>query len=426
MWPFDLGFELFPEGQVENVTIFCMETSVNGSVHPSGHDRRFGALLEIVRRLRKPFDLDDLLDEILDVCVDLLEVEASTLLLANPEETFLSFHSIRGGREQALSSYPPIPVGEGVAGWAALHRKVVHVPDVSLDKRFTGNIDEDMDFQTRSILAVPLEVDGRLLGVLEALNKKSGTIFGREDEDILLLLAEQASDAIEQVRQAQERFQEDRMAVIGRMASSIIHDIKNPMAAIQGYAHLIARQSPEHRRYADIIISEIDRLVGMTKELLDFSKGGTSLQLEEASWSDFVADVAQVLSRDLENQGIELRTEIEDSGLVCFDPSRMRRVLFNLAGNARDAMSDGGLLVLATDSSEGSVGLEVRDTGVGMDAKALERVFTPFYSSKGDGGTGLGTSIVKSVIEAHCGEVSVESTPGEGSVFRIEIPRKQP
>jgi two-component system sporulation sensor kinase A len=231
---------------------------------------------------------------------------------------------------------------------------------------------------------------------------------------------------MERVRQVQERRQEDRMVVIGRMASSIIHDIKNPMAAIQGYAHLIASQSPDHRHYAEIIISEIDRLVGMTKELLDFSKGGRSLQIVKASWSDFVVDVAEVLSRDLENQGIELQTEIEESGEVDFDPDRMRRVLFNLAGNARDAMPEGGRLVLATDSSEDSVGLEVRDNGIGMDAKTLSRVFTPFFSSKGDGGTGLGTSIVKSVVEAHHGKVLAESTPGRGSVFRVELPRRQP
>ncbi|MBI4616342.1 MAG: GAF domain-containing protein [Planctomycetes bacterium] len=385
------------------------------------------ALLGIAKRLRRPFDLDDLLDEIVAISRDALRAEACSLLKADPAKRLLYFHSARGGQEERIMSYGALPYGKGIAGWVAEHRESALVNEAAHDPRFQRDIDREMGFQTRAVLAVPiLSDDGELLGVIEVLNKKDRRPFNENDRTFFQAMAEHAGAAIRHVEREARRREEVRLATIGTMASSIIHDIKNPMAAIKGFAQLLANRSPDNRRYAEIIIREIDRLVGMTQELLDFSKGVQNVDVEELDLPEFVQDIAGFLERDFEGAGIELSTDLVYRGKVELDRHKVRRAIFNLASNARDAMPRGGRFRIATAVEGDDVVFLLSDTGCGMPPEILARVFHPFFTTKEGRGTGLGTSIVRSVMEAHGGRVEVVSSPGEGTTFRLVFPRKSP
>ncbi len=382
------------------------------------------AVLEITRRLRRPFDPDELLDEIVAISRDTLAVEACSLLLAEPRERALRFHSASGGREDAVKSIGPIPYGMGVAGWVAEHQEVAIVNDVRSDPRFGREIDRAVDFKTESILAVPLTDDeGNLLGVIEGLNKKDGQPFDEYDRALFEMLAGQAAAAIQHVRKEAERRRDVRLATIGTMASSIIHDIKNPMASIKGFAQLIANRSPENRRYAEIIVREIDRLVGMTQELLDFSKGAQEVQVAPVDLGAFVRDAVGFLERNLEAAGITVATSLGYEGEVRFDRNKVMRAILNIASNALDAMPSGGSFSLATEADDREIRIRLSDTGCGMTREVVARVFDPFYSTKDGRGTGLGLSIVAAAMEAHRGRVEVETEPGSGTTFTLAFPR---
>lgn len=386
------------------------------------------ALFEITRRLRAPFDLDELLDEILKICQDLLDAEACSIWLSSEDRRLLHFHIARGGKVDELRKVPPLGFGDGsVVGWVAANAETVLVQDVSRDPRFSDRIDRVTGFETRQILCTPLLAGEEVIGVCEILNKKENRPFSTRDRRLFEMMAEQAAVAIDHIRSLQKRRAEERMAMIGRMSSSIIHDLKNPMSAIKGFAQLIGNRSPEHRAYTDIIMNEIDRLVGMTRELLDFSKGVSQLQYEEISVGDYLRDVVSFLERDFHGSGIEIVLDLAYEGAAALDVWKLRRAIFNLASNARDAMEEaserhGHRFTISSSIAGGALCLDFADTGSGMDQATARRIFEPFYSTKKGTGTGLGTTIVKSIVEAHGGSVALDSVPGRGTRFTLRLP----
>ncbi len=383
------------------------------------------ALFEITKRLRRPFELSSLLEEILLICRDLTNAEAASLLLLDDTGKWLDFILVRGGPERKLMNLPPISVGEGIAGWVAQTGDSVIVNDTRTDERFSNRVDTQTHFKTHSVLAAPLRTDEGILGVVEVINKKDNAPFTTDDQRLFEMMAEQAAVAYQHVSAQQQHREEDRMVMIGRMASAIIHDLKNPMTAIKGFAELIRAQTPDASRFCEIIIREIDRLVEMTHELLDFSKGIPDLDPVEMEIRTFIEELVEVLRPDFEASEISLLVDLRWDGKISLDPNKLRRVIFNLASNARDAMPDGGSFTIKVEQERRGVEVSLTDTGCGMDEKTRLSCFETFYSSGKQNGTGLGLAIVKMIVRAHQGAIDVNSQPGRGTTFRIWLPSQQ-
>ncbi len=232
--------------------------------------------------------------------------------------------------------------------------------------------------------------------------------------------------AYRELKSAQgELLRAERLSTIGKLASLILHDIRNPVSVVRGYAEMMLNH-PEDRerivRDAKRIIGEADRLNRIAGDLLDYSRGDIRLNLQIVDLGDLVAEVAEEFGEKLRARGISLETKVGYRGPVLLDRERMLRALHNLAENARKAMPEGGTLAISVEQHGGSYVLAVRDTGVGMSREIRERIFEPFFSASSGGGTGLGMSIVKSIVEAHEGNVTVSSEIGRGTEFRIVMP----
>jgi PAS domain S-box-containing protein len=225
----------------------------------------------------------------------------------------------------------------------------------------------------------------------------------------------------EQLRQAQ------KMEAVGRLAGGVAHDFNNLLTAIQGYAELLTEDIPEgDKRLKDAreIVLAAQRAAALTKQLLAFSRRQV-LAPQVIDINETVADMADLLRR-LIGAPIQLILSLDPAlGLVRVDPGQLEQVVMNLAINARDAMPRGGHLTIATRNEPGpGVVLEIGDTGEGMDEKTLSHIFEPFFTTKPKGkGTGLGLSMVFGIVKQSGGEVSVQSQPGHGAVFRIQFPR---
>ena len=155
------------------------------------------------------------------------------------------------------------------------------VEDAQNDPRWDPTNDKVSGFTTRSILATPIKRREELLGVLEVINKRGGPRFTETDGRLLEVVANQAAIAIENARLVERMVQSEQLSVIGRMASSIIHDLKKPMSVIRGFAELLANPEMDAGRrqtFSDLILEDVDRFLGMTQELLDYSRGDISLQ----------------------------------------------------------------------------------------------------------------------------------------------------
>ena len=236
-------------------------------------------------------------------------------------------------------------------------------------------------------------------------------------------LRRENDELTEQLRRAQ------RLETVGLLTEGIIHDFNNLLTPILGYAQLAIaetdRTNPHHRWLSEI--HEAAQLAQqLTEQLLVFGRN-QSLDLRHLDLSREIQQFSQLLRRLLRD-AIHLETKLTpDLGAVFGDATQFRQILLNLAINAQDAMPDGGTLTLETAGSgtgrERHVRVTVSDTGTGMAPEIRDRVFDPFFTTKGESrGTGLGLSLVRTIVQQHGGTIRVDSEPGRGTRFTIDLP----
>ncbi len=216
----------------------------------------------------------------------------------------------------------------------------------------------------------------------------------------------------------------ERLSLVGSMANSIIHDLKNPICIIRCCTDIIARESTEARvsELTSMMDKAVNGMLAMTQELLDYARGSTSLSCETISIWRLLDELNQQALRLLPGNNIQFAKNIRYDGNVVLDLSRFIRVLCNLIKNAREAMPSGGVLTFSTALIGGEVVIRIADTGVGIPADLLPNVFEPFVTHGKSHGTGLGLAIAKSVIGAHNGKISVQSVQGTGTTVEIRLP----
>lgn len=245
-------------------------------------------------------------------------------------------------------------------------------------------------------------------------------------------------DITERKRLESELFRAQRLDSIGRLAGGIAHDFNNLLTAIMSYADLaIARLPEQHPAVDDLkrLLDTASRAADLAKHLLAFARRQT-LSPQVIDLNQIIRDMTPLITRLLGKQ-VDLRIRTEPAlKKVKADPAQMEQVILNLAINARDAMPEGGVLTIETanvvldeadvqshpDLSPGEyVRLSVSDTGIGMEPEQMEHIFEPFYTTKGEKGTGLGLAVVYGVVKQSGGHITVESQPGQGSTFHIYL-----
>lgn len=246
-----------------------------------------------------------------------------------------------------------------------------------------------------------------------------------ENRDLVMKLQK----SLDELRMAQrELLLQERLSTLGRMASTVIHDLKLPMSNIRTSAVLLADPhltNELRREFSEIIMKEVDRLVEMTKEILEFSRGETKLQIGVFQFSDLLEDVVHTVERDFAAVNVKVVRDWNDLGAIEGDRDRLRRVLLNLAVNARDAMPKGGLLTVSAMRRDDQMNVRVFDTGMGIPSEILERIFEPFVTYGKHNGTGLGMTIAKKIIEAHSGTIVASNRAGGGASIAIDFPLLQ-
>ncbi len=248
------------------------------------------------------------------------------------------------------------------------------------------------------------------------------------------------TDITERKLLASQLLQAQKMESVGRLAGGIAHDFNNILTAIMGFASLLLmkmREDDPLRRNVTQIIASSERAAGLTNSLLAFSRKQI-ISLKPVNLNELVRRASKFLLK-LIGEDIELKTALADEDLVVMaDGNQIEQVLMNLATNARDAMPDGGLLMIETELIEideeykkthgyGEPGayalISAADTGSGIDEKTRAKIFEPFFTTKETGkGTGLGLSIVYGIIKQHQGYINVYSEKGRGTTFKIYLP----
>ena len=229
-----------------------------------------------------------------------------------------------------------------------------------------------------------------------------------------------------EVQQLQDEIRrQEKLAAIGGLAAGVAHEIRNPLSSIKGLATFFGDQfedGSEAKDAAGVLVNEVDRLNRKITELLDFSKP-TDVKHQLTELEPLLSHSLQLIQQDISIQNIEIYMAIDQNLCpVSVDPDRLTQCLLNLYLNAIQAMPAGGTLTLECRADQpGHIRIAVSDTGDGIPADNLDRIFNPYFTTKGRG-TGLGLAIVHKIVEAHHARIKVESVVGKGSTFSLQFP----
>jgi signal transduction histidine kinase len=230
-------------------------------------------------------------------------------------------------------------------------------------------------------------------------------------------------------RYIEETIQAERLAVVGRFARSIIHDLKNPLSIISMSAELIAMQptKPEAREKAQFRIrKQVERIGDLISDILDFTNGSQVRTLVgDTNYAAFVQSVLEEIRPDAELRRVTIDAQTPPSLPLPIDPKRVRRVFHNLIQNAVDAMPGGGKVFVRYLVDNKEVITEIEDTGRGIAPEIANTLFEAFATFGKEHGTGLGLSICKKIVEDHQGRIWVRNEPGRGAVFAFALPLTQ-
>ncbi len=431
--------------------------------------RRLEATHQITSALGAGHDLDTLLKETLSTSLNTVDADAGSLLLYNTETRKLVFKHVVGNTSLIGQEVDPSTDTNGRA--ATVFRTGKSLVSEAVDPSdYNPQFDTSTGYRTRTILTVPLrDLQGNSIGVMQAINKKSGH-FDHEDTELLEIIGGLSASAIVNAQLAIEA----QLAAVARAVGDLSHDIKNALTPIETLmdttveafiqpmfddldilANSCRDQSSE---VADGIVAAVTPLKEwcpearssvqdgcadireMVSEIADYIKGTQSTHIVLNDLSAVLKDRLRRLQVVAQSRRVEIILEgMEDVPEFMFDQRLVGRAVFNLINNSLGAISDGvkrGVIPLrqfhvhvrASAARGGKFPdgsyclLEVQDDGPGMPHNVRDSLFTTAAISTTAGGTGIGTRFVKSVADAHGGMVGVESEPGAGARFWMKLP----
>ncbi len=414
---------------------------MNLSEQQDRQNRELEAARRISETLFKHLRVEELVPRALETALEVVNCQEGSVLMASPEKEELVFFYSVG--EQAPKPGTSFPWTEGIAGTVFSTGKPLVIQDVKQDQRHLGKIDQATGFTTHDMIALPLKHwEGHSIGVLEVMNKKDGRL-DQVDLDILTIIAAFTALSIEQAH----LFQETKLADLARILGDISQDINNLLIPVKGSISILKDElkegyathspvDPVRAKASNTMSLEMIKLIGQqlkliqerNREITDSVKGLTTPTQFSACFIQHVIGAVYDTLRPMANKnGIKLLYEgIQDLPEIQADESRLFNAFYNLVKNAISEVPQGGTILIHGNLPDPGdiLSIEVHDSGRGIPSEIRDRLFA-FPALSGNpqkGGIGLGTKIVKDVIDAHHGTISVESEVGKGTRFRINLP----
>ena len=380
-------------------------------------------------------------EKILEIIVSGLDWDAGAFWMVDKKsqlpECLRTWHD-PSKQFSACQDRPAITRGTGLPGQVWQSEEPVWIPDLVKEAK-TSQLSEN---NVRAAFAFPIKLRNEILGVIELLSAatrapdndvmKTARVIGGEIGQFAERMRAEAAlrQSEEHLRtQAQELEQQllasGRLVAVGELTASMAHEFNNPLGIILGFAQgLLESIDPDDPNYhrVQIIAEEAKRCENLVQELLEFGRPKSA---------DFVlTDVEQIIHRTMNlvqphaaKNRVETATEV-GHGLpqMYADPQQLQQVLLNLSLNAVDAMPKGGMLAVGAALDSAEIVVTVSDTGLGIDAEVLPRIFQPFFTSKKRRGLGLGLPVCDRIVKAHGGKIEVQSRVGHGTRFEVRLP----
>ena len=416
----------------------------NARLHEETQQRlaEVSTLYAFAEQLTTIIDLPTLLDSIVVTLKEVLHCRGVSISLLNPETQLLEIRAA-AGLQPKWRQAAKLRVGEGISGKVAATATPLYVPDASSLPDFIY-----FDPAVRSLLVVPLMVKDRVIGTL-AIDQVIPDAFTSNDKRTLTIAAAQAAAALENAqlyadleeRAAKLELAYQELQQIDRLKDELVqnvsHELRTPLTFIKGYVELLLEEDmgPLQESQRESLTIVADKTNALTRLVSDI------IYLQQVEWESLqfsrqdMREMARLASQSCEvaavTAGISLHLQAEAHWpLIPVDRDRINQVFDNLLGNAIKFSPRGGTITLEVQDAGEMILVSVTDTGVGIPADQLDKVFDRFYQVDGSatrrfGGAGLGLAIARRIVEAHGGRIWVESAAGQGSVFRFTLPKTQ-
>ncbi len=393
-------------------------------------------LLETLRTLSTELDYQTVLQSVVSVASELTNSEVASILKYDEADEHLHFIAAPWFHRDTIQSVR-VPLDGSIAGWAYQHGSPLIIQDVKEDERFYSEVDQTVKFQTHSIIAIPLLVKGKPVGVMEAINKTNRAHYNGEDVLILETLASQVALIVEnmtleqytaQIQAAADRLEQMKKDFIA-IAS---HELRTPLGLILGHSTFLREVVDEkHHEQLDTIIrsgAKLKEIIENLSNVENFQSGAARIRMKKFSLSSLVTKVANSFMESAKEKKVNLHLDTKNSELLIEgDAEKIEIATSNLLKNAITYTSEGGHVFIIAEQIPGYAKVAIIDDGIGISIKDLPHVFERFYQAESHltrqhGGMGLGLSVAKVMIELHEGRIWAESVPNRGSQFTFLLP----
>lgn len=322
-----------------------------------------------------------------------------------------------------------------IIGYIVLSRHtIIPIKRLALATRSVAEGDLSTRVDTRSATEIgTLYESFNIMAERLQMHEKKREDFNRELERMVKERTSQLQAANLSLRKTQEElFRMEKIATLGQIATSVNHEIKTPLNSLSMNLQLLTRQikksameDEESRgnmlKVSAIIEQEISRISGILEEFVKYARFAPP-ELQKTDLNQLMRAIAGMISQSADKAKVEVDLRLSDQiGILLLDEKKMTQALLNLCVNAIQAMPEGGRLTMETARRKGDIVIRVSDTGKGISAEDLDRIFDPFFTRK-EGGLGFGLPIVQRIIEDHKGRITCRSIPGESTVFEILLP----
>ncbi len=399
--------------------------------------RKLARLVEVSLTLNSTLDPDRVLLSIIQTAAELLDCEAASILLYDEKHGELNFISAVGSDSKKLAQIP-VPIEGSIAGTIFRENRPLLINDVEKDPRHFTQVGAQVNFQPHAILGVPMRIQDRATGVLEALNKRQGD-FDQDDVRLLSVIASQAAVAIRNARLVQAlQCAYDDLSRIDKLKSDFIsiasHELRTPLGVILGYATFLQEEAQgEMSEHATVVLNSAMRLKSIVEAMTNMDLlqiRSVELRMQKVVLQNLVTSVSQEIAPSMETKGHQVTVNFPKAPIeIQADPEKLGLAIKNILNNACRFTPDGGKISISGCVSKGKARLEIADNGLGIPKNELENIFKEFYQvedhmTRRFGGLGLGLAIARGLIELHQGRVWAESEgTGQGSTFIVTLPQ---
>ncbi len=384
-------------------------------------------LYDLIAEVGSIFNVDVLLRRTLDKIFEFVTADRGYILLINDQGDL----DLRVSRLASEESARDIPISRTMINEVVRRQVGVLSSNAMSDQRFASG-KSVQDYGIRSAVCVPIKGRDRVLGVIHVDSSVSEHTYSTEQLRLLTAVGYQTGLAIENVRLYEAAVQSERLSAMGETVAYLSHHIKNILQAMSAGADVVEMglsrdDAAKARKAWPIVQRNLNRINGLILNMLAFSREREP-QLEPINVNHVIEECLELETPRADERKVALLSDLDDLPPIPADEHGLHQALLNLISNAIDAVEDKtGAVTVSTQYrlEERAVVIQVIDNGGGIPAEQQPSIFQPFYSGKGQGGTGLGLAVTRKVVEEHGGSVGVESAPDQGTTFTIKLPAEE-